>query len=144
MPVSKNRSGKVALAHCRGEDRCFGVFSQLIFNRFGGHVGVRTGRAFLEGHLPFVAILELWRRVEQHRVFRGRLEAVALFGHDVQQHRAIDAADHLQIFAQQANVVAVDGTHVTKSQIFEHHPAAQAGLRRFLELHEETFGGIAQ
>ena len=69
--------------------------------------------------------LERRRRVEEHRIVGRRLEAVSLFGHDVQQHRPFDVLDHSQILAQQADVVAVDRTEVAEAEILEQHAAVQ-------------------
>ena len=153
MPVSKKRSGNasrtcfelVALAHRGGDHRDA---------RVGGHLLVRSPATATcvnaRDELFFICddlvgrALELRRRVEEHRVLGGRLEAVALFGDDVQQDRALGRFDHPQVLAQQADVVAVDRAEVAEAEVLEQHAAVQAGLGGFLELRQEPLDRIAQ
>ena len=76
--------------------------------------------------------------MERDRVLGGRLEAVPLLGHHVQQHRALDLPDHVQILLQLADVVAVDRADVAEAQFLEEHAAEQARLDRVLHLVQRT------
>ena len=114
-------------------------------NRLADHVGVGlAGRALLEGHHAFFFAGEGARRVKVHRVVGGRLKAVTLFGHHVQQHRAGHILDHRQVLAQLRNAVAVDRADVAEAELLEEHAAVQAGLDRFLDLRQEPLGRVAQ
>ena len=69
---------------------------------------------------------------------------MSFFRHHVQQHGCVHGLDHLQVFFQQGDVVAVDRADVTESQILEDHPAMQTCLDALFQLREETFGWIPQ
>ena len=152
MPVSKNRSGNASRTR-----------SRLLPWHIAAVITVTRGLSVIcwkiaadaacvnaRAELFFICTtsvgppLELRRRVEQHRIFRRRLEAVALFRDHVQQHRPFDVAHHPQVLAQQADVVPVDRAEVAQAQVLEQHAAVQAGLGRFLELRQEPLDRIAQ
>ena len=76
-------------------------------------------------------------------IFGGRLEAVPLLRHHVQQHRPLDLPDHGQILLQLADVVAVDRADVAEAQFLEEHAAHQAGLDRVFDLREEPLHRVA-
>jgi hypothetical protein len=62
----------------------------------------------------------------------------------VQQHRPVDILDHLQVLAQLADIVAVDGAHVADAQFLEQHSAVQPRLDRLFGLPKESFDRVAQ
>ena len=100
MPVSKNRLGKlvangfqfVSLAHGGGQDGNAGVPLHLFAYGFACTVGVRPIFGVAFGYRPVAVPLKSRRRVEKHRVFGGRLEAMPFFRDDMQQDRALPAS----------------------------------------------------
>ena len=87
----------VALAHGGRDHGDARIDLYLMVNRIGRDV--REGPRGAAGHANDLVVMafELRRRVEQYRVFGGRLEAVALFGDHVEQNRSLDLLDHPQI-----------------------------------------------
>ena len=67
-------------------------------------------------------------------IFGGRI-ALALLGHDVDQHRPdLGVADIFEHFDQRAHVVPVDRTDVIEAELLEQRPAGQPAARIFLDL----------
>ena len=97
MPMSKKRSGNSSrtgssllpwhMAAVITATR--GSAAICVEDRLRGDVRVRAAAACLHADDLVGLPLERRRGVEQDGVFGGRLEAVALFGHHVQQDRAL-------------------------------------------------------
>ena len=79
----------------------------------------------------------------EHGVFRGRVVAVALLRHHVQQDWPLDLLGHRQILLQLPDAVAVNGPVVMQSQILEEHAAHKPGLHGVLHLVQEPLNGVA-
>ena len=63
----------------------------------------------------------------------GRLIALALAGHDMDQHRAdVGVADIFEDFDQRADIVPVDRTDIIKAQLLEQRPAGDPAAGIFL------------
>src|SRR5689334_17834520 len=82
--------------------------------------------------------------MEKYRIFGGRLEAVPFFRDDVEERRTIQVLHHLQIFAKQADVVAVDRAEIAHPKLFKQHPAVQACFDAFLELGQKSLDWITE
>ncbi len=81
--------------------------------------------------------------MESYRILLGRLKAVPLLGHDVQQHRASILLGQLQVFPQLRNAMAVDRTNVVETQLLEEHSAVQTSFHRILDQRQESLHRIA-
>ena len=128
-----DRLQHVPLAHRGRQHRHLRSRAHLLANRVAHRQRVRTRRCRSGFGIGLAIILhEDRRRVEVTGIFGRRLEAVPLLGDHVQQDGSVQILDHLQVLAQQADVVPVDRPEVAEAQVLEQHAAVQPGLDPFL------------
>ncbi len=132
----------VALAHGRRDHRDAMVVVHAVEQRVPHDLGVELAHLLLERQRA-VGLDERSRGVEGGGIFRGRLESMALFGHDVQHDGQIEVAGHPQVFLQLRDIVAVDRPDVAETEPLEEHAAEQARLDGILDLGKKPFGRIA-
>ena len=73
-------------------------------------------------------LFEHRRRVISHRIVACLRHALALYGEDVQQHRAGYVLHIVEPVAQRRQVVAVDRADVVEAEFLEEHAAGEQGL----------------
>src|SRR5262249_3682372 len=113
-------------------------------NCVADQVGVRRRSPRLLGDWRAILLSEGGRRVEKDRILGGWLEPMAFFGDDVEQDRPLQVLHHLQVLAEERNVVAVDRTQVAEAQFLEHHAAVQPRFDALFELRQEPLDRIAE
>ena len=142
MPTSKQRSGKalpnwsspVPVRHRRGDRDDLRIARGFGDQRVGEHFGVggrvglglrlRAGDDVEGGDAVILVVGGLGRRV-----------ALALLGHDVDQHRPAARVAHvLQDRQQVVEVVAVDGADVIEAQLLEQGAAGRRSRGRIPRL----------
>ena len=111
-----------------------GLAEQLRIRRFA--------RRFPQRHHRTVFALKRGGRMKGRGVFGGRLKAMTLFRHHVQQHRPGNLTNHAEIFLQLPDVVAVDRSDIAEAQVLKNHAAQQPGLDGVLHLGQKPFDRI--
>src|SRR6476620_11346430 len=82
--------------------------------------------------------------MEKDRIFSGGFKAMTFLCDHMQQRRPFQVLHHLQVFAEQADVMAIDRAEIAHPELLEQHPAMQACFDAFLELREKALDGITQ
>ena len=121
-----------ARGHRRGDRHNFVVARHLVAERLGEHARVaRRPRCGLGLHAG--DDVELDHAVIFVGGVLGRRVALALLGHDMDQHRPdLGVADVLEHFDQRADVVPVDRPHIIEAQLLEERAAGEPAARIFL------------
>ena len=125
----------VALAHCGREHRHPLVPPHAVADGSAGRVGVGAGRGFLDRDDAVVVVaLERRGRVEEDRVFLGRLEAMPLLSEHVQEDGPLLVLDQFEVADQVCQRMPLDGAEVPHAHRFEERAAVERRFQRVLHV----------
>ncbi|OIQ73359.1 hypothetical protein GALL_450070 [mine drainage metagenome] len=101
--------------------------AQPLAEHLGERRLARLGRSQTDGRV------ELARTVIRHGIGLGQLVALALLGHDMQQHRAVQVTQVVQGGDQRVEIVSVDRAEILDSQFLEQGCRRHQPLGIFLQ-----------